>query len=71
MVVSHHKNVGQNHSVLTDKKPFENGANFRYLGATVTNQNCVREHIKSILNSRRLVAILFRVFAFLSPLQKL
>jgi ribosomal protein S2 len=46
MVVSFHQNAGQNHSLLIANKSFENAAKFRYLGTTITNQNCIREEIK-------------------------
>jgi hypothetical protein len=46
MVVSHHQNVGQNDSLLTANKYFENVAKFKYL-RTVTNHNCFHEEILS------------------------
>jgi len=47
MVVSHHQNVGQNHTLLIANKFFENVAEFKYLGTTVTHQNCIYEEIKA------------------------
>jgi hypothetical protein len=34
-------------------------ANFRYLGTTLTDKNCMNEEIKNRLNSGMLVTILF------------
>jgi hypothetical protein len=51
MAVSCHRNAGQNHSLLTANKSFQNVTKFGYLGAAVINQNCVHEEIKSRLNS--------------------
>jgi len=49
-VVSHHQNLGQNHSILIAIKWFQNVAKFKYLG-TVTNQHCIHGDINSRLNT--------------------
>jgi hypothetical protein len=39
MLLSRHQKAGQNHDIKTAKGSFENVAQFKYLGTTVTNQN--------------------------------
>jgi hypothetical protein len=51
MLLSHHQNAGQNHDVKIANSCFENVAQFRYLGMTVTNRHLIQEEIKSRLNS--------------------
>jgi hypothetical protein len=46
MVISYHQNIGENHSLLIVTKSFENVEKFKYLGSTVTNQNCIHEEMK-------------------------
>jgi hypothetical protein len=50
MIVSHHQNVGKNHNLLIANKSFKNVGKFKCLGTRVTNENCIHEEIKSILN---------------------
>jgi hypothetical protein len=50
MLLCHHKNAGQNHDIKISNC-FENVAQFRYLGMTITNQNLIRVEIKRIQNS--------------------
>jgi hypothetical protein len=50
MLLSHHKNGGQNCNIEGANRSFENKAEFNYLGLTVTNQNLIQEEIKRILN---------------------
>jgi hypothetical protein len=49
--MSRHPNSGQNHNIRIANESSENVAKFKYLGATLTNQNDIHEEIKSRLNS--------------------
>jgi hypothetical protein len=51
MLVSRHKNVGQNQSLMSPNKSFESVAKLKYLWASVRNQSSIREKIKSRLDS--------------------
>jgi hypothetical protein len=50
MVVSRHQNVVQNYNILIANKSFENVVVFKYLRTSVTNENLIREEIKSRFN---------------------
>jgi hypothetical protein len=41
MLLSRHQNAGQNHDIKIANRSFENVAQFRYLGMTITNQNLI------------------------------
>jgi len=49
--MSCHLNAGQDHSFLTANKSFVNVAKFKYLRATVTDQNRIHEEITRRLNN--------------------
>jgi len=51
MIASRDQNAGRNHSVRIDNSIFERLEEFKYLGTTLTNQNCIREEIKSRLRT--------------------
>jgi hypothetical protein len=51
MLLSHHQNAGQNHGIKTANRSFENVAELKYFGMTVTRQNVIQEDIKRRLNS--------------------
>jgi hypothetical protein len=49
--MSLYKKVRERHSIKRVNKSFEDVAKSRYLGTTLTNQNCMQEEIKSGLNT--------------------
>jgi hypothetical protein len=51
MLLSRHPNAGQNHDIKIANRCFENVAQFRYLGTTVTIKNLTQVEIKRRLNS--------------------
>jgi hypothetical protein len=51
MIMSRHPNTGQNKNIRIANESFENVAKFKYLGTTLTNQNDIRDEIKSRLYS--------------------
>jgi hypothetical protein len=51
MLLSRHQNAGQNHDTKIAIRSFENVAQFKYLGTTITNQNFIQEEIKSRVDS--------------------
>jgi hypothetical protein len=51
MLLSHHQNTGPNHAMKIAHRLFENVAQFKCLGMTVTKQNLIQEEIKKRLNS--------------------
>jgi hypothetical protein len=50
MLPSRHENAGQHYDIKIGNRYFENVAQFRYLGTTITNQNLIQEEIKRRLN---------------------
>ncbi|PNF32281.1 hypothetical protein B7P43_G16947, partial [Cryptotermes secundus] len=54
MLLSDHQNAGQNHDIKIGKRCFENVAQFRYLGTTITDQNLIQGEIKRSLNSKNI-----------------
>jgi hypothetical protein len=51
MIMFRHPNSGQNQNKRRANESFENLEKFEYLGTTLTNQNDIRDEIKSRLNS--------------------
>jgi hypothetical protein len=51
MLMSHSQKIGQKHSIKIANRSFEDVEKFKYLGTTLTDQNCMHEEIKSRLNS--------------------
>jgi hypothetical protein len=50
MLMSHSRKIGRKRSMKIGNRSFEDVAKFKYLGTTLTEQNLVREEIKSRLN---------------------
>jgi hypothetical protein len=48
MLLSRHQNAGQNQNTKIGDGSFENVAQFKYLGMTVTNQNLIQEEINPL-----------------------
>jgi hypothetical protein len=46
VVMCRDQNAGQNHSMKIGNKCFVRLGQFKHLGATLTNQNCIPEEIK-------------------------
>jgi hypothetical protein len=51
MFMSRHQTAGQSNYIKVANKSFEKVDKFKYLGATLTDQNCIHEEIRSRLNS--------------------
>jgi hypothetical protein len=50
MLMSHNQKTWQKHSTELVNRSFEDVTKFKYLGTTLTDQNCTHEEIKSRLN---------------------
>jgi hypothetical protein len=64
MFMSRNQTAGQSNHIRIANKSFEKVAKFKYLGATLTDQNCIHEEIRSRLNPIRgmLATMQFRIF---------
>jgi hypothetical protein len=51
MVMSQEENAGLSHVIKTGNRSFEMVEEFKYLGTTLTNQNSIKEEIKSNLKT--------------------
>jgi high-affinity K+ transport system ATPase subunit B len=50
-LLSRHQNTGQNHDIKIVKRIFENVAQLKYSGTTVTNTKLIQKEIKKRINS--------------------
>jgi hypothetical protein len=51
MLLSHHRNAGQNRDIKIANRSFKKVTQINYLGTTVTNQNLIQDEFKGRLNS--------------------
>jgi hypothetical protein len=51
MVISRDQRAGRSHNIRIENSFFKRVEHFKYLGATLTNQNSIQEDIKSNLKS--------------------
>jgi 7,8-dihydro-6-hydroxymethylpterin-pyrophosphokinase len=51
MLMSRSQRIGQKRNIKTANRSFDDVSKFKYLGTTLTDQNCLHEEIKSRLNS--------------------
>jgi hypothetical protein len=71
MLLSRHQNAGQNRDMKIANRSFENVSQFKYLGATVTNQNLIQEETKRSLSSGNACYIRSRAFCLPVCCQKI
>jgi heptaprenylglyceryl phosphate synthase len=50
ILMSHNQKIGQKHSMKITNTYYEDVAKFKYLGTTLTDQNCMYKEISSRLN---------------------
>jgi ribosomal protein S2 len=67
MLLSRHQYSGQSYDMKIANRCFENVAQFRYLGTTITNRNLIQEAIKSRLNAGnaiiRCLLLIFNIYS--------
>jgi hypothetical protein len=62
MFMSRHQTTGQSYYIRVANKSFEKVAKFKYLGSSLTDQNCIHEEIRSRLIRGMLATMQFRIF---------
>jgi hypothetical protein len=65
MLLSRHQHAGQNRDMKIGNRLFENVAQFKYLGTTITNQNLNQEKIRGDRIRVMLATVQSRTFCFL------
>jgi hypothetical protein len=70
MIMSRHRNSGQNQNIRRTNESFEKVVRFKYLGTTLTNQNDIHDEIKSRLNSGNACYYSVQIFFFTVSYQK-
>jgi hypothetical protein len=70
MLVSRCQKAGQRQSIKIGNRSFESVAKFKYLGITLTHQNCIHEEIKSRLISENACYHLVQSFVIPSAVQE-